>query len=121
MFPHSICLSSLFSLLIMIQIPHFHALSRGNCWTAGSTVNNCYLYEPIFMIFEKDHLLQLPVKLKKIEHSYTYLLIRKPEESDPLYIWGLLINISTQLVKKILYFAIFYSNLITPTNLEVKK
>ena len=38
MLPHTICLSSLLSLLIMTQTPHFHALSRGNRWTAGSTV-----------------------------------------------------------------------------------
>ena len=38
MFPHTICLSSLFLLLIMTQTPHFHALLHGNCWTAGSTV-----------------------------------------------------------------------------------
>ena len=31
------CLSSLLLLLIITQIPHFHALSHGNCWTAGST------------------------------------------------------------------------------------
>ena len=38
MFPRTICLSSLLSLLIMTQTPHFHALSHGNHWTAGSTV-----------------------------------------------------------------------------------
>ena len=38
MFPCTICLSSLLSLLIMTQTPHFHALSHGNRWTAGSTV-----------------------------------------------------------------------------------
>ena len=38
MFPRTICLSSLLSLLIMTQTPHFHALSHGNRWTAGSTV-----------------------------------------------------------------------------------
>ena len=36
-FPHAICLSSLLSLLIMTQTPHFHALSHGNRWTSGST------------------------------------------------------------------------------------
>ena len=38
MFPHTICLRSLLSLLIMTQAPHFHALLLGNCWTASSTV-----------------------------------------------------------------------------------
>ena len=38
MFPRTICLSSLLSLLIMTQTPHFHALSHANRWTAGSTV-----------------------------------------------------------------------------------
>ena len=37
-FLRTICLSLLFSLLIMTQMPHFRALSHGNCWTAGSTV-----------------------------------------------------------------------------------
>ena len=38
MFPCTICLSSLLSLLIVTQMPHFHALSHGNHWTTGSTV-----------------------------------------------------------------------------------
>ena len=38
MFLRTICLSSLLSLMIMIQTPHFHALFHGNRWTAGSTV-----------------------------------------------------------------------------------
>ena len=38
MFPHTICLSSLLSLFIMTQMPHFHALSHRNRWTASSTV-----------------------------------------------------------------------------------
>ena len=38
MFTRTICLSSLLSLLIMTQMPHFHALSHRNRWTAGSTV-----------------------------------------------------------------------------------
>ena len=38
MFPRTIRLSSLLSLLVMTQTPHFHALSHGNRWTAGSTV-----------------------------------------------------------------------------------
>ena len=38
MFPRTICLSSLLSLLIMTQTPHFHAPSHGNRWNAGSTV-----------------------------------------------------------------------------------
>ena len=38
MFPCTICLSSLLSLLIMTQTPHFHVLSNGNRWAAGSTV-----------------------------------------------------------------------------------
>ena len=38
MFPRTICLRSLLSLLIMTQTPHFHALSHGNRRTAGSTV-----------------------------------------------------------------------------------
>ena len=41
MLPHTICLSSLLSLLIMTQTPHFHALLHGNRWTAGSTVLTC--------------------------------------------------------------------------------
>ena len=38
MFSRTICLSSLLSQLIMTQTSHFHALSPGNRWTAGSTV-----------------------------------------------------------------------------------
>ena len=38
MFPRTICLSSLLSLLIMTQMPLFRALSHGNRWTAGSTI-----------------------------------------------------------------------------------
>ena len=38
MFPHTICLRSLLSLLIMTQTPHLNALSHGNCWTASSIV-----------------------------------------------------------------------------------
>ena len=38
MFPRIICLSSLLSLLIMTQTPHFH--THGNRWTAGSNVIN---------------------------------------------------------------------------------
>ena len=37
-FSRTICLGWILSLLIMTQTPHFHALSRGNRWTAGSTV-----------------------------------------------------------------------------------
>ena len=37
-FPSTICLSSLLSLLIMTQTPRFHALSQGKRWTVGSTV-----------------------------------------------------------------------------------
>ena len=52
MFPRTVCLSSLLSLLIMTQTPHFHALSHGNRWTAGSTVITAiWTWKPISQLF----------------------------------------------------------------------
>ena len=65
MFPRTICLSSLLSLLIMTQMPHFHALSHGNRWTAGSTVILTAIecsrpWSLLAIVYLTHHLLSLP-------------------------------------------------------------